>query len=136
MLLRAGLANARRRPTENPHSRLSNQRFVRFATAVSLSYVLSLPLPAQRQIRTSLRLTHTHLCNQRLLRSSASLRHNGAIVKFRPFRLANTSRVGLHSGLRTCSCEIKDFYVAIVELRPQFAVACATPNSDFTPAYA
>ena len=72
----------------------------KISTSPSLSYVLSLSLPAQRQIRTSLRLTHTHLCNQRLLRSSASLRHNGAIVKFRPFRLANTSRVGLHSGLR------------------------------------
>ena len=58
MLLRASLATARRRPTENPHFRLSNRRFVRYATAQSLSYVLSLPLPAQRQIRTPLRLTH------------------------------------------------------------------------------
>lgn len=34
----------------------------------------------------------------------------------------------------TCSCEITDFYVAIVAFRLQFAVAYATPYSDFTPA--
>ena len=155
-----------------------------------------------------LRLTHTRLCNQRLLRSFASLRHNGGIVKFRlqfavefstsnsgftpayasdysgmypvqkgdlvidlklvvillspasrstcvalapvkskistslslssapcSYRSRDTTPV-LHSGLRTCSCEIKDFYVAIVKFRLQFAVEFSTSNSGSAPAYA
>ncbi len=59
MLLRASLAATRRRPTENPHFRLSNRRFVRYATAVSSSSAFSLPSSSRRQIQASLRLTHT-----------------------------------------------------------------------------